>query len=454
MSTLKTFQTRLNAQIKREWSSFNVNGTRSGGPSFSVPTSYSVARNGEVFHGDNITDWRKRVREKSSATTNLTAKGVKIRGLWQGEVFGDLHWPTKINAPYRQIERLYGDIGIPGTVNNLPTETSMGSLQTTVVHNRVIMGFIKKALAAQQTLNGGVVLGELRETIHGFKRPASGIRNFFNSYCNNVRKVINTPRGVKIRNYTKKRDRVREFNSLLADTWLEYKFGWSPLVSDVEDAFKTLVDTVIYKEPTKYIQFRAGNTDNLRQVVDSVSGSAIVLRRVYQRSDEYQEKLYGVVSLENGLKLSIGGGGYFTLQSIGLDLRSFLPTVYELIPYSFLVDYFSNVNEIINAACFNKTSIKWVNLGTSMSQTLKLHSMELVKTSSSSNYVFDPAPRVPSDVSFEYAFRKVGRSPYSGSLIPSLEFSLPGFGTQAINIAALISSARYTQGLVKKSLRL
>jgi hypothetical protein len=33
----------------------------------------------------------------------------------------------------------------------------------------------------------------------------------------------------------------------------------------------------------------------------------------------------------------------------GFDLRSFVPTVWELVPYSFIVDYFSNVGDCLMA---------------------------------------------------------------------------------------------------------
>lgn len=452
---VKDFQTRLNTRLTSKNINYHPDGTQNGSVSISPLQGYSIARNGQITYGSDVPDYRKLIRAKQSATTSLSAFGVRVEGLWQGNVFVQQRSKNGSDLPYRLTEEIYGDLGIPSSTSSLPNTSSPLPAVVTRVHNKAIMGFIKKAIAAQTTLQGGVVLGEIRETIHGFKRPASGIRNFLNSYCNNVRKIVRSPRGVKIRNYTKKRDRVKEFNSLLSDTWLEYKFGWDPLVSDVEDAFKTLVDLVVYKEPVKYIQFRAGDTSNLSPVIDTVNCAIVQLKRVYQLSDEYQEKLYGVISLENGLSTSIGGGGYITLQSIGLDLRSWIPTVYELIPYSFLVDYFTNVNEIINAACFNKTSIKWVNLGTSFQRALKLVSMEMSQASNTvSNFRFDPAPRMPSDVSFSYIWSKKQRSPFFGSLIPSLEFSLPGFGTQAINIAALVSSARYTQGLVKKSLRL
>jgi len=42
-------------------------------------------------------------------------------------------------------------------------------------------------------------------------------------------------------------------------------------------------------------------------------------------------------------------GSKFALSNFGLGLNDFVPTAYELIPFSFVVDYFSNLNEWVNS---------------------------------------------------------------------------------------------------------
>jgi len=451
----RTFNDQIGQRLFGSYQTFNVNGTPSSAETL---TTYANQRNcpGEVEHNGQKRDYKALIRQRLSATTVLNAKGTQFRGLWSGRVSTDQHWPTLLNAPYRVHSEIWGDIAIPISAP-LPNETSLLSVAaSTRVRNWVIMGFIKKAMNAQIDFQGGVALGELRETIHLIRKPLKGLRDGIGNYLTDIRKIIKGTRALggaeyqRIKRIPRKRDRVRLANQIFSDTWLEYAFGWTPLVADIDDGCKALANFLYYRAPSKYVQFRAGEQSRFENYVDSIGTGGFNIDRVYSRFVNYEEKMYGVVSLENGI--SVGAGHALDLQPVGLDLRSLIPTVYELIPYSFLVDYFSNLNEIINAACFNRASIKWVNLGIKNEQTLKLNSWDISYPSNLSNYIKDTASPRP-NISFESTFSMKQRAPYSGSLIPSLEFDLPG-GKQLVNIAALVASARYTQGLVRKSLRL
>lgn len=52
------------------------------------------------------------------------------------------------------------------------------------------------------------------------------------------------------------------------------------------------------------------------------------------------------------------------IQSLfGFSQMDVLPTVWELIPWSFLADYFSNIGNVLAAWSFDQASLEWVNKG-------------------------------------------------------------------------------------------
>jgi hypothetical protein len=120
-------------------------------------------------------------------------------------------------------------------------------------------------------------------------------------------------------------------------------------------------------------------------------------------------------------------------QSWGLGTRDFIPTIYELIPYSFLVDYFVNIGEILNAWSFNQADLAWHNdtnrevFDTSVQVIPRVAKDENGFTTLDSHVVLQN--------SFIRTVTFVRRSDPLG--LPSLAFRFPGLGTKALNIAAL-----------------
>jgi hypothetical protein len=123
----------------------------------------------------------------------------------------------------------------------------------------------------------------------------------------------------------------------------------------------------------------------------------------------------------------------------GFSPEQFLPTAWELLPYSFLIDYFTNIGDIIygwstltaDLAWCNRTSRKWFertvicNSDLSFAKTL-IPDMTVVTGTPSKSVVTKTS---------------VSRAEYNGTLIPDFTFELPSFGSlRWLNIAALIAS--------------
>jgi hypothetical protein len=120
---------------------------------------------------------------------------------------------------------------------------------------------------------------------------------------------------------------------------------------------------------------------------------------------------------------------------IGFSPKDFLPTAWELIPYSFLVDYFSNIGGIIYGMSNLFTNLAWHNSTVRKELKFRQWGTEyplpgLVRITGAY------AKCVTSKVSVE-------RSKYTGHGVPSLAFKIPGFRSlKWLNIAALVASRK------------
>lgn len=359
-------------------------------------------------------DYKKVISNGDSATTALTGVRRRYRHLNQ--------------SSYTYKETLYTIIG---TVQATRSQSLFGCFDAyglspytgsdifADVDNRALMGFNSKCLAAQTSLQAQVSLGELKESIGMIqdrsKKIANGIENYFSTL-------------------RKRRGRLSRaaIVKMLADSWLEYSFGWKPLVADIDGAAKALAKSQYQRPARQFVRFTAsGNASQSGQPTSqSFAGNYTVTRISQRRKSEVFVKYYGIVDAPSDRN--------YILKQFGWTWDDFVPTVWELIPYSFLVDYFSNVGEIIQAFSYGSCGTRWVSRG--------------IKTTSESAYQsidvkFDGvAPWVKEAV--ETSLGKpsvlieetVSRANYSGSRVPSLQFEIPGSSMKWLNIAALIAS--------------
>jgi hypothetical protein len=142
---------------------------------------------------------------------------------------------------------------------------------------------------------------------------------------------------------------------------------------------------------------------------------------------------------------SLVDAGSYSLQNsrrVGFDVSNWLPTVWELIPYSFLVDYFVNIGEIVSAATLNSSSVLWTNKTVTHRVSYRALRWEANSKPYSNNVATVPGKA-------KSHLKTVTRYPnYAGAMVPTLTFSLPGLG-QALNIAALGSMSKDVAKLVR-----
>jgi hypothetical protein len=225
--------------------------------------------------------------------------------------------------------------------HDAPPGMSAPGSTVTSVYNHAIRNFINACLEARQAILAGQDFGEWRETLHGIVSPLSSLRKYTLSYFPTLKKRL---RGVK---------RLPLARKALADTYLEWSFGWKPLAEDVGSAI------VAHQNADRHFEtapvYGAGH--------DTYQGSSIAWRPLTNGAidllgTQTDTGLY-YVRFKGAIRTGAVGGTIPTSQLYGLDLPYFIPTLWELLPYSWIADYFVNIGNYLQARAFRYADLTY-----------------------------------------------------------------------------------------------
>jgi hypothetical protein len=127
----------------------------------------------------------------------------------------------------------------------------------------------------------------------------------------------------------------------LANSWLEYRYGWRPLIYDAEAIGVALAKLHIGEKKTRHFGVAIGPTVEYEQTYNTsaaVSASACTatgLSLTYSSKDSWKGETIGRVAADLYMPP-------FRLNPIA--------TAWELVPFSFVIDWFLQVGNAINSA--------------------------------------------------------------------------------------------------------
>lgn len=312
-----------------------------------------------------------------------------------------------------------------------------------VAETQAIMKAYKQIRAAQRVFSGGVFLGELRETLRMLRNPAKGILDGLGTYLRKVEKAkrIRDMRNAASRSSGKKKGREiaandKTFKDAIAQSWLEGVFGWLPLLSDIEDARKAYNVLAESNNENRYEKIRAIGKHHAH--ISAASELVAPVGNFYQTIDRkyYQEAVFiirGEVCVKPELTLADKG------RLFGLAPNEFIPTVWELIPWSFLVDYFVNIGDVLDASTTDLSGVRWL-VGTGVKFDIREYHTRPAPLAS------QPDANLVATIQGNPAFlrrkkRTVSRSSEYVLSNPSVVFRLPSNPLQQANMLALFTQA-------------
>jgi hypothetical protein len=375
-------------------------------------------------NGKSKPDWRKRIARGYDASTDFS--GTKVTDT---VTMGSTEFTAEFNSGGGVwVPRYSYSWGQPLTVDT--TLLSLPSASTTVL-NKAKARFAQDLRNASSSIQGGVVLGELGETLRMIKRP-------FKTMYDDVPKYL-----ADLNRRTRRTSNRKQLRKIVADTWLERAFGWLPLMSDIRggiDALDRLEhDKLDVRQRIRGQDMLIVPISNSQIVSDGRPYSLHPYTDVFRQQDTLVQYI-----LVGGVKLKYQNKAAFARHLLGFTLTDFVPTLYELMPWSFLIDYFSNLGDVISSRSVNWTTVYYATQTRRLLSTTRWQfvtdvgrTLQAYPTGSvwrNAQVSGSPSTRVIENKSVLREARVPG-DPY-----PDFQFELPGLSLKWLNIAALAAT--------------
>lgn len=307
-----------------------------------------------------------------------------------------------------------------------------------------------------EAMQGQTLLWELRETLHMITRPAEAIRRLtFEKLLPGIivsQKRARSRRGLAVVRNLSARQKANvaanEFKNAFAGTYLEYVFGVVPLVNDCKDIVSTTLQAVLEANGQGLKTIKARSRANIvRNPVYNGPGSlrtnnllnTVDLRTTYgkrsvsdviERLGLQQEYIAPSQTMERALGL------------YGFTFDSVVPSAWEAFPFSWLVDYFVNVGDIVNALFTSTAGVRWANRSVRSQTDLTITGEWLLRRpyTTPSRYVNVAFKATPSYRAFQHLTVQRQLINISTMNLLPVSFSIPGAGdSKWYNVAAVLS---------------
>lgn len=293
----------------------------------------------------------------------------------------------------------------------------------------------------RQAWEGMVFLGELRELIHMVRNPAQSLRRGLDDWINSAKKH-------------RPKSSTTAINRALAGSWLEWVYGIAPTISDLSNAQEAL-NRHLDRYEELYQKFYVASDEIKSLPTNWVVDSYTMYPWTF--TSRYRKYVASIVAYYGQVYTSAATARGFTRQQLGFELRNFVPTVWELIPYSFVADYFTNIGDLISASSTHTGDVAWVSqtvINDGVVEHVPVSIALSGQLNSSPSSVKNLRVFVSLNGKLTVRRRKVTRSALAGVPVVSpfkdFRFEIPGVGsTKWINLLALFQSSRTAERLLR-----
>lgn len=141
------------------------------------------------------------------------------------------------------------------------------------------------------------------------------------------------------------RGKVADFTSTFQDVWMEKRYGWDQLVYAAEDLQQAWLNWENPREAV-FVEGKAGNND---VVVTEIPSNNVIFQRISGNAYSFSERKRTTTLKARAKVICIAQSvPHGALAAKGIVINP-LSTIWEIVPYSFVADWFTNVGDIFAA---------------------------------------------------------------------------------------------------------
>jgi hypothetical protein len=282
-------------------------------------------------------------------------------------------------------------------------------------------------ISAKNTWRGGNFLAEVGETIHMLAHPVQSIYKATWEFAGTVKRLGRVYRIKK------------QYGKHLADAWLAYVFGIRPFVEDANDAHAALKELAEgNKKDIMPLKGHGRNTvmvhnDNPGFTPYLFLGGTCAYRRIQKNTYDFRYRGAIAASLTGGTSIA---------EEFGVGIFDVVPAIWEAVPWSFLVDYFANIGEMIDSMRYAGASFNWL-YSTVRNSGVVQYSDPIV----TAPQITGGTASISSSTAWTLCVR-VSRTPSSTMPYPPWRFKIPNIDSlKWLNVAALAAQVKGSKPL-------
>lgn len=298
-------------------------------PASGNPNTATYERDNRI--GVDLPDWQSRIAHGLDATTEYSRE-IRER-MSTGSFVNNALQKGADGKPYYEYTMVYPQVAgsEPGTsFSRTETQQILTELRSDVVME--CLARIRDESVQFATIS---FAGEFRDTIRTVLNPARAIRRAIDEYF------------VAVKPYKAKRSmgkkQIARLTKRVSDLWLQTVFGIQPLIDDVEDGAHAFA-RVLNNLPRKSVVVAQKERQIPIPVEHKKSGLSYLSwdRRINRESA-------ASARLQICYRPRVVGSSRANLEAFGIDWAQIPVDAWNLVPWSFLVDYFTNVGDVLEA---------------------------------------------------------------------------------------------------------
>lgn len=337
-------------KIWRESTDFNVDWD---GPSSVISpntVTFDNTRTGEKLDG-----WKEKIRNGEQATTPyfLDASKVVSRRAGSSSLAATIPRPPELPPAGSQSQKFKGFISKPTTVLE-HYDLVQGKAEA-----KALSGLYKKIKEEGQRLNTTATIAEFLSVVRQFGKPMDAIVDLTNRRLNRLELAR---KGLSGSTTFKK----QKWHEIVASTYLEYSFGLAPLISDVRGVAEAFARWQYEKTGEQRFRSRlvSRGEDSVTRdfsnpaLLDGLPGSWFVWNKFHKATTT--ARVQYCVGMRSNIYADFGSNERL-LQLLGFTPENWIPGLYEAIPWSWLLDYFTNMQDILEAGVTSTAGVTWIS---------------------------------------------------------------------------------------------